>query len=871
MMKHKLHWFMLLILIALFSSQLLAQSPPVITMSVPSFWQMIFDEAILADFEAQHGVDVQLIFDAPAPTLPDQFDQEGIMKWQTSLVDYAQSADVLFVDNEILSVEASRAGVVLDLSPLIQSDPTMNPDDFYPTIWDSFHWDDSQWALPIGGRTTLVEYIPSAFDDKGLVYPDANWSIAEFATAVRDLAEFDESGEVTLPGMLIGLEDRTTLFYSLIGADFASDAQPDMPTFASEALIPLFETWQKLESEGVIASDPTAYLQRLSEIPLKVGGGGVFAVSVTIDDGETQTEDVEATGFGSPASNIQTALALLPNHVGAVSGQGFAISSGTPNPQLAYDLVRYLSERPEIADLAFGAEPARRTYLAPEIESDDTGMIIMAVGGGNRSEADLALIQRTLEAGISGSDLRFGHYLTHVDGKIASGFDILTALQTVEADANRAVSQMMESDLTIIVNTPDEVVLGEGEILLNFGLASPIQPLPNADQWDGLVQAFADLDPEVGFVNINSGFMRPNQMLRENDCVYQPTTTGLFELDTSQLLPIDPLVNADLDYNINDLPPNILQQMQFNGATYGLPLTLQPEVLTYNPKSFASAAITPPVDGWDIAEFESALRLLDDALNEDVYPLEAISPINTYLLMLIAAQGGQLFDTSMNPVAIDFSSPESVAAVQYVLDLVKDDLIQYERLGDSDGFDFVAIGGDAFSNIRASNFFGILNADTRIAPYPDGTQYIPVSLSVGAGFIGIDSTYPEACYRWLSFLANHPFAFTDMPALISTLDDPLAEASYGTDTLATYRQIAEQATHPNAVNPIVWDPFIMIWLNRAFDAYVFDSAELEAGLADAEQTTQAYIDCISQPLAADATQDSIFEQIETCGQQLISQ
>ncbi len=90
----------------------------------------------------------------------------------------------------------------------------------------------------------------------------------------------------------------------------------------------------------------------------------------------------------------------------------------------------------------------------------------------------------------------------------------------------------------------------------------------------------------------------------------------------------------------------------------------------------------------------------------------------------------------------------------------------------------------------------------------------------------------------------------------------------GADILATYQQIADQATRPNAISPVVWDPFIMLWLDRAFDAYVLDDGDLEAELATAEVSTQAYIDCISEPLDGDATQDSIFDQLDACGQQL---
>lgn len=865
-MRYKLVPFIFLLL--LISMSISAQSSSIVTIAVPQFWEMVFDEAVLDAFETQHGVDVQLVYSGQQPALPSALDSASITGWQDALQDYVQSADVLYVDNSILTPEVSRAGMVLNLNPLIQADAQLNPADYHPAIWETFTWDSSQWALPIGGSTTLVEYIPAIFDEKGIIYPSDTWSLSEFANAARELTEYDEGGNVTLPGMLVGAEDRTLLFHSLTQQAFNDGGQPDMPQFATDELATLFDQWNELIEEGVITSDPSGYFQRMNEIPIKIGVGGFVAITVDVGDDDTETEDVNASGFAFNEDTMQTALAYLPNQVGGVDAQGFAVSSGTENPQLAYDLVRYLSEHPNIAGLAFGAEPARLSYLTPEVESEDNGVMIAVGSSSQRSDADNMLVQETLTNGVSASDLRFGYYLTQVDGVIQGGLDAASALQTVEADVNRAVTQMMEADLTIIVNTPKQIVVPEGEILLQFGIASFVQPLPNGQEWDALASDFAANDPEVGAIEINSGFMQPNQVLSQNDCVYQPTVMGLFDLDTEKLLPIDPLLSADPDYNINDLPPTILSQMQFNGITYGLPMTIQPEVLVYNKQAFDDMGIVPPLDGWTVGELENMLRMLDEQIDNDDYPLETVSSVNTHLLMLIAAQGGRLFDTSTTPVTLDFASPASASAVMQVLDLIKADLIGYDRLGESAGFDFVAVDGDAFSNLQANNFLGFFDETLGLLPYPIGSQYTPSALGVGAGLISMDSTYPEACYRWLSYLANHPSAFTDMPALLSTLDQPETQAAFGADRLAIYQTIAGQATQPNTINPIVWDPVIMLWLNRAFDAYIFDSADLQAELENAEQLTQTYVDCIAQPLDNDLSRESVFERIQDCADQM---
>ncbi len=866
MMRYKYLLTTCLGLMFVMSLSLSAQENQIITVALPQFWEMLFDESLFDEFEAQYNVTVQPVYSQEQPTTLSEFDNQSITDWQDDLQKYVQSADVLFVDNSIISPEVTRANMILNLNPLIQADSFLNPADFYPAIWNSFAWDGSQWALPIAGSTTLVEYTPSAFDEAGLVYPSVNWSLREFGDSARSLTEYDEDGNVSLPGMLISPENRSLFLYSLSQQAFHDDSQPDMPQFNVDALTPLFELWKELEDEGVIVSDIIPYIQRLNEIPIKVGVGGFFAI--TVEAGDENTEEENSTGFDFDENALETTLVQLPNAVGGVDAQGFAVSSGTENPQLAYDLTRYISAHPNFAGFALGAEPARRMYDMPEMEADDNGVSVFVGGASQRSEADISLIQSTLETGISAPDLRFGHYLSAVDSHIQAGTDPASAIQLVEADANNVVTQMMQTDRTIIVDAPKQIIVPEGEFLLQFGIASFVQPLPNQIEWDRLAQEFADNDPEVGAIQINSGFMQANQMLRQNDCIYQPTIIDLFQLDTSQLLAIDPLLNADITYTITELPLTTLEQLQRNGITYGLPLTLQPELLVYDKKAFEAMGIQLTLDNWTMTEFENLLRQLDDNLDESAYPLETVSPVNTHLLMLIAAQGGRLFDTSTTPITLDFTSPQSINATMQVLDLIKAQQIKYEKLGESAGFDFVAMDGDAFDNIQANNFLGFFDDSLGLLPYPQGNQYTPIALNVGAGFISTESAYPEACYRWLSYLANNPSAFTDMPALLSTLDQPAIQSAIGADRLAVYQTVANQSAQPNAINPIVWDPIIMLWLNRAFDAYIFDDADLSAELLEAEQFTQSYVDCLNLQPDEDLSEADLFERIGTCAEQL---
>jgi hypothetical protein len=119
-----------------------------------------------------------------------------------------------------------------------------------------------------------------------------------------------------------------------------------------------------------------------------------------------------------------------------------------------------------------------------------------------------------------------------------------------------------------------------------------------------------------------------------------------------------------------------------------------------------------------------------------------------------------------------------------------------------------------------------------------------VSFDVGAGYINKTSAYPEACYRWLSYLATQPAVVTgSMPALISALDQAEVQDALGAEAVAAYRTVAEMLAAPNAVQISFGNPFMTTWLNRAFDAYVLEDADLLTALQDAEQPTLDYLAC----------------------------
>jgi hypothetical protein len=141
----------------------------------------------------------------------------------------------------------------------------------------------------------------------------------------------------------------------------------------------------------------------------------------------------------------------------------------------------------------------------------------------------------------------------------------------------------------------------------------------------------------------------------------------------------------------------------------------------------------------------------------------------------------------------------------------------------------------------------------RVIPYPRGSSYVPVSYKLGTVYISANTHSPEACYRWLRTISHTPDLFWGVPARHTAFDDPALAAALGPDVVAFYRTFVDLLADPNAVifpdlsagNMEPGDFIVNTWLNRAFDRYVLEDADLEAELADAQLLITAYQECIA--------------------------
>ncbi len=720
----------------------------------------------------------------------------------------AGTADVLMVPSNTLGPEAARAGFVLDLKGLINADPTLNERDYQPQAWQAFQWDGGFWALPMSYDTVSFLYSPDAFNAAGIAPPNAAWTLEDLSAAARALT-VKKDGKSARAGLFAADMFLPPLFAALAGEGFSDNTSiPVKPRLTSPTLDRLVQAWSQLEAEGIatrMMSDPSGF-------PLQVGVSSMLRANMGTD-------------------KDALAGALLPGGKAALFAYGFAVSGGTVYPDQAYQLAKFLTTDPDIAEVAPMSFAAKISLQTPD-SGDNTGHRL--------SKENRAFVAEAVEKVIPSADLLFGNYLTIA---LAPGSGVAEAQQQASTVLKTAADK--RQTVQIVVPGPPGSAPA-GKVTLKFGVYDGSVALVHAKEWADLVKAFTKSDTQVGQIKLDhlapttsDWGKRVQAMPQTEDCFYN-RYARLADYKTSGLLALNPLIDAD---------PGLMREAVVGLAAfdadhkiYGLPLGIEVVALRYDKDQFDKTGVPLPTEGWTIDQFLDALKQIR-AQSPDQPAFYAPMRQADYLLMLVVAQGILPIDPRTQPPTINFSDAKTVAAIRQMADLAKNGSIYYRR---SAAFIFNIAQPKGTPAITVVNENIGSTSVSQLTTFPTGAEFIPISYTPSAAFIGAQTAYPEACYRWLRLLAQHPEVYDQMPADQTLVDDPRVAMQWTPDVIATYkRQYALLASPKAIVLSSLSDPLVKLWLARALDRYILENADLERELSSAEQFTKDYITCMN--------------------------
>lgn len=866
-MKHRIPqlWFVLFTLMMTIGLvPTMAQDTITISVVVPEFLLDGFPDEAIAGFEAQNP-NINVVVKASASN-PAFFPGIDVETGLDNMQNFASEGDILYVSSPSqITTEVTRAKILLDLSPLILSDPTFNVDDYYFPVWQSFQWDGGIWGVPMVADVVGIAYQPAIFDQNNLPYPDSWFSPADMDIALRELTTYDDDGEVQTPAFLDVSNSLETLLYALSGGQrVVDDLQfPSVPDYSNPVYEELIQLMADLRTDGIVPAAGSGF-QFLADAPVLLIPS-IFA---------------SAPGFAADDFNVTT----LPSNFIGLSTNGFAVSSGTQYPQEAYEFIKYVSQDPQLSNAFLGVVPARRSLLG--LDTGEKGAIASLF---NPSDEVLALVNQYIDFAIAPPDLRYGAYLSlAIDKVVNDDIDPATALQEVEQEVLERLQLADErgEDMSIIVATPPpDFVAVEGEIALDFGISAFTTNLSNQDAWDTIVADFIASNPDVTNINVTGAtFISGNSLSdlsEQYDCFYN-TGDIVQSGDISLLLNISPLTASDPSIDPADFIAGALNQMIRENQVYGLPVEIQPQTMAYDTNLINQGGAFPPFSGWTVTDFENILRTLKID-PEDPAPF---SPQDfgggAYLMNLIAAYGGVPIDYRTQPLTLDFTSPATVDAIRQVLDLAKDGYIDYQELADFGGAPAFNNDGDAVAMYTQviNSFIGTFGLDDSDdenvnnpqvpVSFPSGSQFSAVNFDLGGLYVSSSTDFADACYRFISFASTQPALLSAMPARHSVLASPELSILQSPEIVQLYNDIALKMDDPNTIAiPVGFDSgvestgsqLLILWLIGAFDRYVLEDADLVVELEEAQLFSESYRGCAANIPAYDPAIDQIFDYV----------
>jgi ABC-type glycerol-3-phosphate transport system substrate-binding protein len=814
----------------------------ILTIAVDQWQADYFDEEVFAAFEeANPGVKVVIVtLDDEARWFgtPVDAEAESINEFIEKLSAYAGEADLLPMNMPGTSSLFTRAGAFLDISPLMNADADANIEDFYPVMLQSFQWDGGTWGLPISGSLNLLAYNKTAFDDANLAYPDENWTLQDWMNAGRALTVYDDEGNVEVPG-LFGFDDAMLLRAEYGRSILDPNAFNTLPMLDDPELASLVETWAAFVKE----TNPAECCEfDWNAVPITSGGVYYLDPGMMMGNGDAE--------WG---------VTFYPGGTAGLYVQGYGISAGTENPQEAYELLQYMTTSPELGAFFFGDVTARQSLMGVEVEDS---MFMRP----ELSEEAQAMVAQGIENAIPAPEIEAFRYVQQAvwtvnDTEAEEPLDAQGALLKAQEDAAliyAAVDEAATSSIVTVATPVPTPVLSSDQIALNFGSEMWYGPGSGDELWDAAIADFVAQDPEVGHIEISGEYLQLSERAAEQDCFYLGYNM-VQQADLSLILSLDPYLSADPNFNPDEMVVGTMDEVTRDGMIWGMPMSLTPLVMWYEPTLFEEANLPMPENDWTVSQWEDAMRTL---YNGDDAVFQTQNWGGNYILMLAAAYGGVPMDFTTTPYTI-LADDAAINGVREVLDLAKEGLIEYQELVSNSGgmysntvamFDSMLMTNDW----RLSNREGEFGDPYRVVMFPSGSNYTPVSYNLATAYISAQSPAADACYRWLSFLSQRPELLGGMPARTNAFEASLDFIQDGQDVVQLYRDFDEALRSGNAyVLPQAYggatdtiaqsmsNQVATLWLYRAFDNYVLEDGDLAAEMQQGQAFQADYATCIS--------------------------
>ena len=778
-------------------------------------------------------------------------------------------------DTTLTSIRFSALGsYFLDLQPLIDADSSFDQADFWTGSLSAE--EDSQsriLGLPVTLFLRGIFYDKAAFDAANLSYPQPGWTWEDFRQMTALL------NQTQAGGIRYGYADRSTLsiLQPLIGYELElNDGQIDAGALANDLdwyvqmaredqLLPLVgDDWQMLFETG---NSPAMWYGSLFEFILG---------AVTGDEEATDLKvyfDDSAYGFApfpvdADGENVNT------TPVSALSG---VISAGSEHPVEAWKWLNFLSQHWLVSDQNYASSqlniPARRSVAEAE-------------GYWGYFPED---VQTVMQYGLEHGWYNRGYsqaeeaILTAVGEAAAGQTDLSSALQEAETE-QASWPQEEQAPPEIVVATPQPPQDPSQEVsTIHFyytgwttkqeaAIKSSINYFNQDHEGEIIVEPSNTYPPSDG-----AGFY---EWIGENYDCYLSQLDPEGAVLSGAVLDLTALMEAEDIVFQQDFDATVLNSARYEGQQMALPLASLPAVVVYNADLLEQNGLEPPSLDWTFNDFLTYITAVTSSSGtEIVYGFLTTSSSVGTTDMFYAGRGVQWKDTSGVAPLVFFDTPEMADMLVWLNELEQSgvtyggdsgndwwgsitDVVQSGRVG----FWTSNAGEESSEYVRS----GKLNYTIGIAPLPYVSK---PNGSIGSidqlGFyISNASENSQACWVLGKYLTEQANVLNGIPARTSVANSPEWVAKIGAENIEVYQKSIENSLMDVAEDPYsnyFWFP-INDWRWEA-EVAVSDQNDSNQVLAEAQQKSDAYLECMSDYDVLNLDRDELWATAKSCAAQ----
>ena len=277
-------------------------------------------------------------------------------------------------------------------------------------------------------------------------------------------------------------------------------------------------------------------------------------------------------------------------------------------------------------------------------------------------------------------------------------------------------------------------------------------------------QFTADTGIEVEFENIGSSsdyYTKLTTTIAGGTApdVFYPATHVAYNLASKgAMLPLNDLIERD-GIDVSQYDPVILDLYTIDGQIHCLPTDSAALVVFYNKDMFDAAGIDYPEAGWTWDDFlETAQALTIDENDDGRNDQFGVDVFRNYWPMVVWSDTGKgLFDDIRNPTEFLGNSPEAIASVQFVADLINKYNVMPTDEDRADISDLFAAGKSAMQVVghwRVPRYMAAEGINFDLAPLPLGKSGEAVNRADGSCFgISKKTKHAEEAWELVKYLA----------------------------------------------------------------------------------------------------------------------